>query len=374
MNKSILAGASLVGTIIGAGIFGLPFAVSQSGVLTALFYFVLLSFVVLALHLFYGEVVLRTEGRHQFTGYVKKYLGNKPKKAMLFATILGSVGALLVYVILAGEFFNTIFPNILPLFNWSLFFCLFLAFFVFLDIKSIALLELLMGLALFAVFFLLFIFCLPKINAANYTFFNAKQFFLPFGILLFSLVGWHAIPEIMDIIDNKQHLKKIISVSFLLCVFIYLLFAFLIAGVSGVLTTEHVFEGLRSFLGNKIIILGSAIGILAVATSFLLTANYLKHTLKYDCRLPGSIAFGLTIFAPLLLFIIGFRQFALVVGVVGSFMGLAEGAAIALIYQKAKTRGERIPEYSLKFGKPAVYFIIAILFFGALADFIGYFR
>ncbi|MCX6790774.1 MAG: hypothetical protein NTV62_01095, partial [Candidatus Gribaldobacteria bacterium] len=141
-SKFILATASLVGTIIGAGVFAIPYMVSKSGILLSLFYFILLGVVVLLLHLFYGEIVLRTNGSHQLVGYAKKYFGKPAKIFILVATIFGSVGTLLVYIILAGEFFKIIFPNFLSSFQGAIIFWLILSVFVFLGMKSIAKLEL----------------------------------------------------------------------------------------------------------------------------------------------------------------------------------------------------------------------------------------
>ena len=74
MSKNfIFALASLVGTIIGAGVFAIPYVMSKSGALTCFFYFLILGSVVLLLHLFLGEVVLRTKGRHRLVGYAEKY-------------------------------------------------------------------------------------------------------------------------------------------------------------------------------------------------------------------------------------------------------------------------------------------------------------
>lgn len=372
-GSSILAAASLVGTIVGAGVFAIPYVVAKSGVLTSLFYFILLGWLVLLLHLFYGEIVLRTEGRHQLTGYARKYLGSSAKKIILAMTVLGAIGTLLVYVILGGEFLKIILPFNLPAWQWASIFWLFLSIFVFLGIKSIAPLELVMDLGIFFIFLLVFIFCLPQVDFNNYTLFQPSYFFLPFGILLFSLLGWHSIPEIMDVLEKKNHLKKIIIVSVLLCTVLYLFFGFLTAGVSGGKTTDHAFEGLEPFLGNRIIILGACLGFLAVATSFLITANYLKNIFRYDCSLSYFLAFCLAIFLPLFLFLLGFRAFIPVISAVGAFVGLAEGAAIALIFLKAKKQGDRTPEYSLKVSDFVVCLIIFVLVSGALIEATRYF-
>jgi len=99
----------LVGTIIGAGVLGIPYVISKAGFLTGLTTIILLGLVILAINLSIGEVVLRTKGKHQLTGYAEKYLGKKGKLLMSLSMILGITGALLAYIVGVGEAFGAIF-------------------------------------------------------------------------------------------------------------------------------------------------------------------------------------------------------------------------------------------------------------------------
>src|SRR3990167_1848687 len=80
-----IAITSLIGTIIGAGILGLPYVISQVGLFYGAILIVLLGLAFLGINLFLGEIVLRTNGKHQLTGYAEKYLGPKGKKIMAFS-------------------------------------------------------------------------------------------------------------------------------------------------------------------------------------------------------------------------------------------------------------------------------------------------
>src|SRR3989344_238109 len=94
-NKNlILALATIVGTTVGAGIFGIPYVVSKSGTIPGVFYFVVLGSAVLLLHLFFGEIILRTKGQHRLIVYAQIYLGNWGKILVAFSTIIGIMGAL----------------------------------------------------------------------------------------------------------------------------------------------------------------------------------------------------------------------------------------------------------------------------------------
>ncbi len=364
----VLALASLIGTIIGAGVFGIPYIMAKSGVLSCLFYFLILGGVVFLLHLFFGEIVLRTKAKHRLVGYAERYFGKRIKALVAFSTIAGTIGALLAYLILGGKFLRIIIPISISPFYFSLILWAILSFFVFLGIKSIAPFELLMNIGFFAVVIVIFILSFPKIEASNFVLFNPKYVFLPFGVILFSLVGWSAIPEIEDIIKKKKNLKKVIISGMLVCLLFYFLFGLLISGVTGSGTTEEALLGLLPILGKKIMILGAIFGVLAVSTSFLILGNYLKNTLILDYRLPASFGFFIACFLPLLLFLVGIREFIQVIAIVGTLMGLVEGTIIALIYKKAKKDGDKEPAYALKIPSFLIYLVIAILVLGGIAQ------
>ena len=76
MNKNFLFALSvLLGTIVGAGIFGIPYVISKSGMIPGFFYFLILGGAVLLIHLFFGEIILRTKGEHRLVGLAQRYLG-----------------------------------------------------------------------------------------------------------------------------------------------------------------------------------------------------------------------------------------------------------------------------------------------------------
>ena len=131
-KSSVLALASLIGTIIGAGVFGIPYVMAKSGIIFCLFYFLILGAAALFLHLFFGEIVLRTKKKHRLIGYTEKYLGGRAKILVSFSTIIGTIGALLAYIILGGNFLKIIFPASLSSLQFSLILWVALSFFVFL--------------------------------------------------------------------------------------------------------------------------------------------------------------------------------------------------------------------------------------------------
>ena len=96
--------AILIGMIVGAGIFGIPYVVAQAGFVIGLFYLALLGGAVILVHLFYGEIILRTNQEHRLIGYATKYLGSRAKKIATITVLFEYYGSLLAYIIIGGNF------------------------------------------------------------------------------------------------------------------------------------------------------------------------------------------------------------------------------------------------------------------------------
>lgn len=376
MNSSFALGLStLLGTIIGAGIFALPYVISKSGIIPGLFYFLFLGGVMLLLHLCFGEICLRTTEKHRLIGYAERYLGSSGKVLVTISTLVGTVGALLVYIILGGIFLEMLLGRVLPFseYAFSLLFWGALSLFVFQSIRAVAKAELAMNVVLFASVALLLAFALPKARLSNIPLVDTWYLFLPFGVMLFSLSGGSAIPEVAELFKSKNEKKslfKLIVIAFAIVTALYALFTFGVAGVSGAYTTKDALEGLRNVLGDEVVMIGALFGLLAVATSFLILGDYLKNSLVHDYRFPFIISGAVTVLIPLALFMFGFREFIPVIGVAGAVMGVLEGVVILLIFAKAKTAGDRKPEYNIRVPAPLLFLILLVLIGGAIAEFV----
>ena len=106
MFKKLLALSTYCGTIIGVGLFGLPYVTEKIGFLPIIFYFLFLGFVAIIIHLIFGEVILRTKGQHRLPGYAEIYLGKRWKIFSSISGIIGISGALLAYIIVGGKFLS----------------------------------------------------------------------------------------------------------------------------------------------------------------------------------------------------------------------------------------------------------------------------
>ena len=370
MNKNFFyAIAVLIGTIVGAGIFGIPFVAAQSGFLIGAVFLIVLTGVSLLIHLIYGEIVCRTKEKHRLVGYAEYYLGKKGKVVITFSVLFGLYGALLVYIIISGEFLSTIFSPVLggSAFVYSLIFFAVGALAIFKGLALIERLELVMALFLILVVFLIFFSGLPNLDVSNLKTINLKYFFLPYGVILWALGGGSAIPEIKEILkkDGKRY-KKIIILGTVIPAILYLLFMFIVVGVTGADTSPEAIEGLIGSLGKGMIILGAIFGALAAMTSFFVVGLVLKKVFWYDYKINKHLSWFLACSIPLIGFLLGLRAFIPIIGFLGVILGAVNGTAIVLIYKKAKKLGNREPEYSLKIPKVITYALIGVFILGLI--------
>jgi len=378
MKKSFLFALSiLIGTIVGAGIFGIPYVIEKSGIVPGFFYFLVLGGAVLLIHLFFGEIILRTKENCRLVGLSQKYLGNWGKRLITASVIIGVTGALLAFLILGGEFLEILLSPLLDLSSaqFTFIFWLVLSYFIFRGIKLIAPAEFFTNFLFFFIIIIILGFCFPKFDLTNISVFNLPNVFLPFGVILFSLIGWSAIPEICNFLKNsgtKRNLKKIIGLSSAVVIVLYFLFTLAVIGVAGKDVSQDTLSGLTPFLGPQIIFFIALAAIITLADSFLALGLYLRNTLILDLKFSKTISTITTCGLPLLLFLIGFRSFIGTIGFVGTIIGVIEGIVIILIFKKTKTMGDRKPEYSLKVPSILLCFLMAIFILGAVSQFLKF--
>lgn len=351
--------ATLVGTIIGVGLFGLPYVGSKSGFLIISIYFILLAALALVIHIFYGEVSFHTEGLHRLPGYTEKYLGEGWKRLTFIIEILSLVGSLLAYLIIGGIFLANLFNGSVYLFTFLFF--IFGAWLIWKDNRSVGPIELILLFVMIAIVILIFILGSPSIKFNNLLTINTRNFFIPYGVVMFSLWGASIIPEIKELTKgNYKKLKKVIIYSILTVVLFYFVFTFTIIGVSGSKTTEEAIFGLKDFLGNKIILIGLIFGVITTFTSFISLGLTLKKTFWYDYHLSKYTSWLLACFVPLVMYIAGLHNFIKIISLTGAVALGIQGIIILLIYYMFK-KGQK--KYSnLKLTKLKYFISVLVLF------------
>ncbi len=364
---------TLTGTIIGAGILGLPYIFAQAGFFIGLFWLVFLGLVMILINLYLGEITLRTKETHQLPGYSSKYLGRWGRKAMSIAIVFGIYSALVAYIIGEGQSLSKLlFEN----FEYSLFFGI--AFWVlmtsFLSKSGVRRLKNFEFWGVISVIFIIFIvsfLLLPDVQMKNITSldsFGIFNIFLPFGVVLFALLGFDSVPEMrLEIGDERKMLKGAILLGVLIPVVLYILFSFVFVGVLGRGAAEVATLSFSGSFGKFLFLLG----IFTMSTSFFVLSFALRDYFIFDLK-KRKISFFYVSIVPLIAYLLisffGLAGFVKILGIGGAISGGVAGILILVMNIVSKKKGDRKPEYSIPINWWVIGFLSLIFLFGIIRE------
>jgi len=372
--------AVLIGTIIGAGVFTLPYVAVHSGLATTFIWLIIVSLIITYLHLGFGEIVLRTKQDFRLPGYVGHYLNSSAKKFILLITFFTFSFSLLIYLLLGSQFLKVILNSVWTNFYFPQGFLVILLWLLLSSVvlsknKRLSKINFYLSFALLFLFFIIVIFALPRFEVGNINLFNFTNhwgWLIPYGVLFFALNGMVAVPEAIKVLKarggKKEKSKKVIIIGTLIPAFCYLAFILAVVGASGSFTTLEAIEGLKGVLGNSIILLGAMLGFLAVSTSYLIFASYIKNSFINDFKWSRFISYFLVIVGPLLLYCLHLENLVKLISFMGGMLGGLEGVMLVLVLRKAKQQGEIEPPYQVPLNKILAAIFVIALVIGALCQ------
>lgn len=365
MNKKIpllQAVSTLIGTIIGAGILGIPYVFSKAGFWTGVVVLAVVTLAMVFIKLMFGEITLRTYGNHQISGYVEKYLGKFWKNLTSLILILAISGSLLAYFVGISYVLSEIFKG--SQIAWGLGFYFLSAIFLYFGIKLIKNIELIFTVIIFLIVLIILFLSHQHFELGNLANFNFSNLLIPYGVVLFACSGMIAVPEVRKILIRREYLfKKSILLGVLIPSIIYLIFALVVVGVTGLNTTEIATVGLGRIIGYKIIIIGNIFAFFTMATSLLTMGLGLKETFNFDFKIKHFWAWLLTIMIPLIIYASGLKNFIQILGLVGAFGFGINGVIYIFTYWSARKKSERHPEYILPYKTTAIVSVFLVLIF-----------
>ncbi|MFH0856606.1 MAG: aromatic amino acid transport family protein [bacterium] len=377
-SKKILYAVSiLAGSIIGVGIFGLPYIASKVGFWPIFFYLCGGAIIVLAVHLIYSQIIIARNRNERLPGQVNDVFGKKWGTLVFINFLLGLFASQLVYIIVGGKFLyglvNLFYPASLTL--CSLIFFVFGSFLIYKDIEYIAQAEFLMLIFLILIVFVIFFLSIPKINIANFARYDLKNIFLPYGIVIFSFWGTSILPEFIEMLAGKKRKKnqdinkeatRANIYAILISLFTYLFFVIAVLGVSGAMTSMEAFEGLKPFFSQKIMYAAYLFGFLCVFTSFLASGLTIKKCFIFDYKLSNKLSFILSTSIPIFLFFLNFQNFISIINFIGNFTFGIAGISIFALYLKLK-KTKKIKNYL--FSNYTVYAMMILFLSGIILCF-----
>lgn len=360
MGKLLKAGFTFTGTIIGAGILGLPYIISKPGFFLGLLAIILIGTIVLLISLMLGEICLRTKEDHQIPGLVEKYIGKKTKYLVTFFSMASMYGALLAYVEGNGKLISN-FLGIEIIIAKLIFFIPF-ATIIYFGIKGVEESETILTLFVIVSILILSFASLLYFNPKNLISIRLEEFFTPFGIIVFAFSGIFAIPQMKEILRfEKYKLKESILFGFLVPLVIYILFTFSTIAAFGNNIGEIATISLARY-GIFFLLFGNIFAFFAMATCFISLGNALREIYLEDFKIDNNLSFLFAVLPPLLS-LFGFATFTQILSMTGSLFIIPLMLIIIYLYYKTKKIYERRPEYELKIPNFIILLISIFLLF-----------
>ncbi len=361
-----VAVTTLLGTMIGAGIFALPFVFSRSGFLLGLLNLIVVGSVMTIVSLYLAEVILRTKGKHQVVGLAARYLGPWGKWMMYAAVMFSIYGALIAYTFAAGEALSALF-GIPARLGMYVFFTLGvmlmygnLAFFekveeVFTPLKVAV--VLLLSLGAFAL-----------VRVENLTSVAWSNMFVPYGVVLFAFTAVSIIPEVVFEVWQKRVVRTAIIVSMLCAGVVYALFSAMVLGVAGSNVREVATVTLGNVLDHGWSVVLNVFTVLAVGTAFVALGFALKDMFMLDWKKKEVTAWVYVVAPPSALMLLGIGGFVRMIEISG-IVGIGTMLVlIILMHDHAKSEGDREPEFVVKDRKWVKILIVSMVLVGVVYE------
>ncbi len=334
MLRTLKAVGLLAGMIIGAGMFALPYTIVRAGVGWSLFYTLLIFVLVTLTHALYAGVILKDRRHARLPGYAREYLGEVGFWVTLVSRLGAYWGLLLVYGVIIGNFLAPIVP-----FSGT---ALTISFFVVISplilfrlsrIGAVNLLFVFPEVFLPIIFFFLW---WSRFDFSAVPFGGNGDWFLPYGIFLFAFSGASVIPEVVDTLGNLAHKKifPVIVASSIITILVYAAFSMTIIGLGGGASPHDVLFILATSIGSRAFVISTLLGLFAVATSYIALGLELRYTFEYDLWRSRNVAWMLTAFVPLIIYLAGVRSFIMIINVIGAVGIGIEGVVIALLARR----------------------------------------
>ena len=372
-KQFFIAIAALIGTIIGVGVFGVPYALSQIGVGLGIVYFLVLGGIQLLQHLFFAEAAITCPDKLRLPGLTERYLGRHARFIATISITLGHWGGMLAYIIVGGQFLFVLFS---PFFGGSLMLYQFLwsilgASILFFGLNFVSKIDFFATVGLLLTMMAIIVLGLPHVQAPHLILFTGKDFILPYGVIFFALSGLPAVLEMEDILEgNHKNYRLAVTIGTLVATLLTAIFGFVVWGVVGPAITKDAMNGLQEILGGGVMRFIALFGFLAVATSYFGTGIHLQDSFQYDAKMSKFFSWLLTIGVPFVVFLFGVKNFITIISFSGAVFGGITAILVALLYIVI-TRKKLVSEKPLGAPLWLAYVSIVVISCGALYEIIA---
>ena len=345
----------LIGTIMGAGIFGVPAMIGEWGVAVSTIAFAVITILVLSAHLLYAEAVLANAKEARLEAEATKWLGKPVGFVAGAMQTLQIFGSNLAYLILGGEFLAMLMRVCgidVPLIVWQIVFWFIGSIVVCFGLAIVMRAEAyLTWLLIAAVILLIGAFAsqlvIEDVMRVALTL-PERLTFEPYGVILFALLGITPVPEVVDILGRRRE-DVFAAITRGTIVAAFLTYAF---GVFGWLATSGMIgrdpSDLIRYVPTPLALAIPLAGFLAIVTSYISTAFDLRNMFHLDYHFSDRLAWIVALGVPLALLFLTPRDFLGTISLVGAVFGTSIATIVALMGYAAfaRVRGKRktLPE------------------------------
>ncbi|USS40161.1 amino acid permease [Thermococcus aggregans] len=306
--------AVLIGTQIGAGVLGLPYAAKEVGLILS----ILVLIGIMLLMLFTARIVLYFSakmGGAQLSTVARKMLGRGGGLVMLFSLVFMSFGALLAYIAGMGDVFASLFgvsPKVGALVFWA-----FASLVIYLGLEVSGKSELAMSLAMLVLFMAVGVMLLPKGKLENAMYSSISSLWKIVGVSIFALGCHSVIPDVYKGLGSYEETKKLLTWAFIIPTAIYALFMASFLLVFGKETPQIATQALESLFGRRGFLIGNLIPLFAITTSYIGLGLAQLSNMEEYLGMDRKLAWVITVVPPLVVYLLGVGDFVSVLGLAG---------------------------------------------------------
>jgi len=275
--KNIMGVFLFAGTLVGAGILGLPFALSKSGFIGGTILLMSGAFFAYLTAIYIGLLVYEQGLNISLDNIIQKHLGKTIAYISLASIIFSAYGALVAYPLAIGETLNSLLH--IPAWMGSFGFIIFISVLLSQDLGNSTKFNAIITLFLVSLLVWVMYKSAPLLEPRNLLYFNPAEVPGAWGIVIFAFSGHLVIPSVLYFTSTE--IRKglavlgwgIISVTSL-----YFIFFLISIGVMGNEVTQVATLGLATKVGPLIGTFGQVFAISAIITSSFGMGISLKRT------------------------------------------------------------------------------------------------
>ncbi len=307
--------AIIIGTQIGAGVLGLPYAAAQVGIIPA----IIVLFGIMAILLGTALISLKMSvemGGAQISTIAHRLLGRAGGLVMYASITIMSFGALLAYV--AGM--GSVLASLLGVSDTlgAIIFWVLASIVIYMGLEASGKAELIMSYIMFALFIGVIGMLAPHASPEKSMYMRWSGLFSIIGVSIFALGCHTVLPDVYKGLGSYEKTKKVVILGFLIPTAIYAAFMIAFLMAFGRETPQIATQALSSLYGSMGNFVGNIIPLVAITTSYIGIALAQQSNSTEYAKMKKPVAWGLTVLPPLIVYLAGITNFADVLAFAGS--------------------------------------------------------